>query len=145
MRRTLSPKKIRTALFLIVLFLTNWLSSQTPLENAQSATALNKLADDFWTWRARNAPFTGDDVNRMERPGGVRDWSLAKIDNHRKELAEFDAREARVVELRYFGGLSVEETAEVLGITPVRVKRDWKTAKAWLYGVLTAEQDHISS
>jgi RNA polymerase sigma-70 factor, ECF subfamily len=57
-------------------------------------------------------------------------------------LAEFDAREARVVELRYFGGLSVEETAEVLKITPVRVKRDWKRAKAWLYGVLTGEQDH---
>jgi RNA polymerase sigma factor (TIGR02999 family) len=60
-------------------------------------------------------------------------------------LAEFDAREARVVELRYFGGLSVEETAEVLRVTPVRVKRDWKRAKAWLYGVLTGEQDHASS
>src|SRR5215469_1303618 len=57
-------------------------------------------------------------------------------------LAEFDVREARVVELRYFGGLSVEETAEVLKITPVRVKRDWNRAKAWMYGVLTAGQDH---
>jgi RNA polymerase sigma factor (TIGR02999 family) len=62
-----------------------------------------------------------------------------------ESLAEIDARQARVVELRYFGGLSVEETAEVLGITLVRVKRDWKRAKAWLYGVLTADQDHISS
>ena len=62
-----------------------------------------------------------------------------------ESLAKIDARQARVVELRYFGGLSVEETAEVLGITPVRVKRDWKRAKAWLYGVLTADQDHISS
>src|SRR4029077_5578209 len=61
-----------------------------------------------------------------------------------ESLAEIDARQARVVELRYFGGLSVEETAEVLGITPVRVNRDWKRAKAWLYGVLTAEQDSIS-
>jgi RNA polymerase sigma-70 factor (ECF subfamily) len=60
-------------------------------------------------------------------------------------LAKLDARQARVVELRYFGGLSVEETAEVLGITPVRVKRDWKRAKAWLYGVLTEEQAHHSS
>jgi len=60
-------------------------------------------------------------------------------------LAEFNAREARVVELRYFGGLSVEETAEVLKITPVRVKRDWNRAKAWLYGVLTGEQDHAGS
>ena len=36
---------------------------------------LQKLAQDFWNWRAQNAPFTGDDVNRMERPGGTRDWS----------------------------------------------------------------------
>jgi RNA polymerase sigma-70 factor (ECF subfamily) len=61
-----------------------------------------------------------------------------------ESLAEIDPRQARVVELRYFGGLSVEETAEVLGITPVRVNRDWKRAKAWLYGMLTAEQDSIS-
>jgi RNA polymerase sigma-70 factor (ECF subfamily) len=47
-------------------------------------------------------------------------------------LARLDARKARVVELRYFGGLSVEETAEVLGISPETAKRDWKMAKAWL-------------
>ena len=58
-----------------------------------------------------------------------------------ESLAEIDARQARVVELRYFGGLSVEETAVVLGITPVRVKRDWKRAKSWLYGVLTVDKD----
>ena len=60
-------------------------------------------------------------------------------------LAEIDARQARVVELRYFGGLSFEETAEVVGITAVRAKRDWKAAKSWLYGVLTAAQDDTSS
>jgi len=54
-------------------------------------------------------------------------------------LAEIDPRKARVVELRYFGGLSVEETAEVLGVTPARVKRDWQKARTWLYGVLTRE------
>jgi hypothetical protein len=40
----------------------------------QQADPLDKLAADFWTWRARYAPFTGDDVNRIERPGGMRDW-----------------------------------------------------------------------
>jgi uncharacterized protein (DUF885 family) len=65
--------------------------SQTPTEKSQTA-ALDKLADDFWTWRAKYAPFTGDDVNRIERPGGMRDWSRAKIDNHRKELTDFEAR-----------------------------------------------------
>src|ERR1700737_3089941 len=54
--------------------------------------ALDKLADDFWKWRAKYAPFTGDDVNRIERPGGMRDWSRAKTDNHRDELAEFETR-----------------------------------------------------
>jgi RNA polymerase sigma-70 factor (ECF subfamily) len=47
-------------------------------------------------------------------------------------LALFDERKCRVVELRYFGGLSVEETAEVLGVSAITVERDWKAAKAWL-------------
>ena len=59
---------------------------------AQDTSALNKLADDFWTWRARYAPFNGDDVPRMERPGGVRDWSRASIEKRRKDLAEFETR-----------------------------------------------------
>ena len=53
---------------------------------------LQKLSEDFWAWRAAYAPFTGDDVNRIERPGGVREWSRAKIDNQRKELSEFEGR-----------------------------------------------------
>jgi uncharacterized protein (DUF885 family) len=63
------------------------------LSNASASTeSLDKLADDFWTWRAKYAPFTGDDVNRMERPGGMRDWSKAAIEKRRSDLAEFDKR-----------------------------------------------------
>jgi len=59
----------------------------------QSQTeSLAKLSDDFWAWRAKYAPFTGDDVNRMERPGGIRDWSRASIERRRKDLAAFEAR-----------------------------------------------------
>jgi DNA-directed RNA polymerase specialized sigma24 family protein len=47
-------------------------------------------------------------------------------------LAEFDARKARVVELRHFGGLTAAEAAEVLGVSVVTVERDWRAAKAWL-------------
>jgi uncharacterized protein (DUF885 family) len=54
--------------------------------------SLEKLADDFWVWRAKYAPFSPDDVNRMERPGGTRDWSRASIDQRRKDLAGFEAR-----------------------------------------------------
>jgi uncharacterized protein (DUF885 family) len=63
------------------------------LVNASAATeSLDKLANDFWAWRAKYAPFTGDDVNRIERPGGTRDWSRASIDKQQKDLAEFEAR-----------------------------------------------------
>jgi uncharacterized protein (DUF885 family) len=65
------------------------LLAQTPRPTSDS---LEKLASDFWTWRAQYAPFSGDDVNRMERPGGTRDWSRGKIDAHRQELAEFETR-----------------------------------------------------
>jgi hypothetical protein len=48
--------------------------------NIAVADSLERLADDFWAWRAQYAPFSGDDVNRMERPGGMRDWSRAGIE-----------------------------------------------------------------
>jgi uncharacterized protein (DUF885 family) len=60
--------------------------------NIAVADSLEKLADDFWAWRAKYAPFTGDDVNRMERPGGMRDWSRASIDQRGKDLAGLQAR-----------------------------------------------------
>ena len=54
-------------------------------------------------------------------------------------LARVDPRKVQVVEMRFFGGLSVEETAEVLKVSPVTVMRDWSTAKAWLYRELKCE------
>jgi uncharacterized protein (DUF885 family) len=60
--------------------------------NVTVAESLDKLADDFWAWRTKYAPFTGDDVNRIERPGGMRDWSRASVDKRRNELEQFEAR-----------------------------------------------------
>lgn len=57
---------------------------------------------------------------------------LVMLDDALKALAEFDPRKGQVVELRYFGGLSVEETAEVLKVSPDTIHRDWRLAKAWL-------------
>jgi RNA polymerase sigma factor (TIGR02999 family) len=65
--------------------------------------------------------------------GGDRSENLVALDDALQALARMDARKARVVELRFFGGLSVEETAEVLRISPVTVMRDWSSARAWLY------------
>ena len=64
---------------------------------------------------------------------GDRSENLVALDDALQALARMDARKARVVELRFFGGLSVEETAEVLRISPVTVMRDWSSARAWLY------------
>ncbi len=61
------------------------------------------------------------------------DRDLLALDDALKRLAEYDDRKSRLVELRYFGGLSVEETAEVLNVSAITVKREWLKAKAWLY------------
>ncbi|MDT4897658.1 MAG: hypothetical protein QOH25_2735 [Acidobacteriota bacterium] len=62
---------------------------------------------------------------------------LVALDEALTRLAEFDEQQARIVELRYFSGLSIEETAEVLGVSTATVKRDWNMAKAWLLQELT--------
>jgi RNA polymerase sigma-70 factor, ECF subfamily len=64
---------------------------------------------------------------------------LVALDDALQALARFDSRKAQVVELRFFGGLSVEETAEVLKISPITVMRDWSTARAWLYHEMKGE------
>jgi RNA polymerase sigma factor (TIGR02999 family) len=79
-------------------------------------------------------------VNLDEIPdvGSNRGAELIAVDDALNQLAEFDPRKARVIELRFFGGLSVEETAEILKISPQSVMRDWKLAKAWLMLELTS-------
>ena len=69
--------------------------------------------------------------------GGGRATDLVALDDAMNALARLDPRKARVVEMRFFGGLSVEETAQVLRVSPVTVKRDWRAARIWLYRELT--------
>jgi len=71
----------------------------------------------------------------------ARGIGVLALDEALDSLSRIDARKGRVVELRYFGGLNVEETAEVLRISPETVKRDWKMAKVWLFCELTAAND----
>ena len=92
--------------------------------------------------------------HNLKRGGGVQHVSLEEaavvggeatdlvaLDDAMNALARFDPRKVQVVEMRFFGGLSVEETAEVLKVSPVTVMRDWSTAKAWLYRELTGGTD----
>jgi RNA polymerase sigma factor (TIGR02999 family) len=62
--------------------------------------------------------------------------AVLALDESLTRLETLDSRQARIVELRYFGGLSAEESAQVLGISPATVRREWVSAKAWLYGEL---------
>src|SRR5206468_9068665 len=72
--------------------------------------------------------------------GGDEDTDLVALDDAMNKLARIDPRKVQVVEMRFFGGLSVEEAAEVLKVSPVTVKRDWRGAKAWLYRELTGRE-----
>ncbi len=65
---------------------------------------------------------------------------LIALDEALTRLQELDPRQSQVVELRFFGGLTVEETAEVLGISPKTVKRDWAVARAWLHGEMSKDR-----
>ena len=72
--------------------------------------------------------------------GSGRARELIALDDSLKALAEMDPQKARVVELRFFGGLSVEETAEVLKVSPDTVMRDWKLARVWLLSELSGKK-----
>jgi RNA polymerase sigma factor (TIGR02999 family) len=69
---------------------------------------------------------------------------FVRLDEALDRLAKFDPRQAKIVELRYFGGLTVEETADLLGISPKTVKRDWSVAKAWLHGELAKRDADVT-
>ena len=89
--------------------------------------------------RRRRAAKRGEGAVRVDLdavaevvPGESRDRALIALDDALEELARVDARRAQVVEMRYFGGSSVEETAAALDVSPETVMRDWKIARAWL-------------
>jgi RNA polymerase sigma factor (TIGR02999 family) len=65
-----------------------------------------------------------------------RDVDVIALDDALTDLAALDPRQSQIVELRFFGGLSIEETSQVLGISPATVKREWATARTWLYSEL---------
>jgi RNA polymerase sigma factor (TIGR02999 family) len=67
---------------------------------------------------------------------------VVTLDEALTALAALDPQQSRIVELRFFGGLTIEETAEVVGVSPATIKRDWSMAKAWLYRELCQREPH---
>lgn len=104
-----------------------------------SAQVMRRILVDFARRRPR---VEGESVNQVSLEealvvGNEQSADLVALDEALQSLAQFDERKARIVELRFFGGLSVEETAEVLQVAPITIMREWNKAKAWLYRELS--------
>src|SRR6185437_1489612 len=91
--------------------------------------SLDKLANDFWTWRAKYAPFTGDDVNRIEPPHGTRDWSRASIDKRRKDLAQFETRWKSIDPTRW--SIASQVDYKLMGSALARVRWELDISPRW--------------
>ena len=102
---------------------------------AIAAQMMRRILVDYA--RGRNYKKRGGDAPRVELEEAMivsqqRAAEVIALDDALKGLAEFDVRKSQIVELRFFAGLSIDETAEVLSVSPATVMRDWTLAKAWL-------------
>ena len=102
---------------------------------ALSAQAMRRILLD--NARSRDAEKRGSglkiSIEDISDVAGDSNHDLIELDAALTELEAFDPAQAKIVELRYFGGLTIEETAEVVNISPATVKREWAMARAWLY------------
>lgn len=101
-----------------------------------AAQAMRRILADHA--RKRRAEKRGGDAVRVtmeetDLPAAPSDVQADELDAALEDLARLEPRHAKIVELRFFGGLTIEETAEVVGVSPATVKRDWLLARAWLY------------
>ena len=106
---------------------------------AVTATLMRRVLVDYARQRGREKRGAGVTVISLNENAVARqpDVDVVALDEALERLAAVDPQQSRVVELRFFAGLSVEETADALGISPATVKRDWATAKLWLYNELS--------
>lgn len=102
---------------------------------AMAAQLMRHILVDIARRRARSADgprMLVVDLDEAERAVHDRSRDLVALDDAMRELAEHDPRKTRIVELRFFGGLTLEEIADVIGVAPVTVSREWAKARAWL-------------
>ena len=97
--------------------------------SADDFATLGKLADDFWSWRAKYAPFTSDDVNRLERPSGIRDWSRASMDAREQQLNDFEER-YRQIDYRKWP-VSQQVDYRLIGSAMARVRYEIEVNARW--------------
>jgi RNA polymerase sigma factor (TIGR02999 family) len=100
-----------------------------------SAQLMRRILVDFARKRPRSK---GKEIHKVQLDdvclvADGKDVDLVALDEALTKLAEFDEQKAKVVEMKFFGGLKVDEIAEVLKVAPITVKREWQRAKAWLY------------
>jgi len=102
---------------------------------AVSAQVMRRILVDYARNRnaKRRAHVQHISLDQVAVIGGTRSTDLVALDDAMNALARFDERKVRIVEMLFFGGLSVEETAEVLKVSVATVRRDWSIAKLWLY------------
>lgn len=107
-----------------------------------SAQLMRRILVDFARSRPRREGKAALQVSLTEALADSREPNadLIALDEALDSLAKFDPRKARIIELRFFGGLSVEETAEILQLAPITIMREWSKAKAWLYRELHGDE-----
>jgi RNA polymerase sigma factor (TIGR02999 family) len=109
---------------------------------AMAATLMRRVLVDYARQRRRDKRGGGVSLTSLDENAAAPEAAVdvLALDQALERLAALDAQQSRVVELRFFAGMSVEETAEALGISPATVKRDWATARVWLYNELTIDE-----
>jgi RNA polymerase sigma factor (TIGR02999 family) len=109
---------------------------------AMAARLMRHVLVDMSRKRAKGFERTGIlivDLAAAEHAAHERSRDLVALDDALRDLAEHDPRKARIVELRFFGGLNLEEIAEVIGVAPITISREWAKARAWLHREVTRE------
>ena len=107
---------------------------------AMAATAMRRILVDEARARSRNKRGGGialTSIDYHDAAAPTPEVDVEALDRALEELARMDARQARIVELRFFAGLTLDETARALGISPATVGREWMSARAWLFHHLT--------
>lgn len=148
MRRERAGHTLQTTALIHEVYLRMFDAKQVRLENrkhffAASARLMRQVLVDIARdhgSRRREGPPQQVSLDQAMIVSEQRGESLLALDEALKALAEFDPRKSQVVELRFFGGLSVEETAEALNVSVETVHRDWRLAKSWLLRRLRGEK-----